>query len=153
ADRALTAGWGDAAFDLMGAIAVRVAGSIADPRHLARLDARLSGFGDVVPPTGGRPSFRDGVLHVEREAPGAATFALPYRGTEWLNELRATPFLQVDHPRIVATAHEIVGGESDPRRAAEQLRRWVYDQVEKRPLASLPSALQVLELRAGDCNE
>src|SRR5262245_13262841 len=43
ADRALTAGWGDAAFDLMGAIAVRVAGSIADPRHLARLDARLSG--------------------------------------------------------------------------------------------------------------
>lgn len=153
ATRAFAGGWGDDAFDLMGAVAVRVREPIKDPRHLARLDARLGGLGDVAVPSDARQSWSRGVVHIEREAPAAATFTLPYAGTEWRRELAATPFLQVDHPRIRATAKEIVGGETDPRRAAERLRGWVYDALDKRPLASIPSALQVLETRAGDCNE
>jgi hypothetical protein len=153
ANRALTVGWGEDAFDLVGAIAIRVKGTIADPRNLARLDARLGGLGEMTVPNGGRQSFQDGVLHIEREAPTAATYELPYDGREWQSELHATPFLQVDNPRIVAAARAVVGDETDPRRAAETLRRWVYDQLEKRPLASVPNALQVLDARAGDCNE
>ena len=153
ATRALS-GWSDGAFDLMDAIAVRVEQPIADPRHLARLDARLGGLGATTVPADGRQSFRDGVVRVVREPDAAAaTYTLPYAGAEWRGELVATPFLQVDHPRIRATAREIVGDETDPRHAAERLRTWVYDGLEKRPLASLPNALQVLDLRAGDCNE
>jgi len=143
----------DDAFDLMNAIAVKVRNPIRDPRNLARLDARLGGLGDVAVPTDGRQSFHDGVLHVEREPPAAATYVLPYDGNEWRDELAATVFLQVDHPRLRETARQILGGEIDPRRAADLLRRWVYDNLEKRPLPSLPNALQVLETRAGDCNE
>ena len=29
----------------------------------------------------------------------------------------------------------------------------MYDALEKRPVASIPNAVQVLEMRAGDCNE
>jgi len=152
ANRALSAGWGSNAFDLMGAVAVRVQ-PIADPRHLARLTARLSGTGDLLIPNDRRQSLRDGVLRVERESPAAATYTLPYAGGEWRGELTATPFLQVDHPRVQAAAREAVAGETDPVRAAERLRAWVYDGLEKRPLASIPNALQVLEMRAGDCNE
>lgn len=153
ATRAVNVGWTDDAFDLMDAIAVKVRNPIRDPRHLARLDARLGGLGDVAVPTDSRQSFHDGVLHVEREPAAVATYVLPYDGSEWRDELAATAFLQVDHPRLRGTAKEILGGESDPRRAAELLRRWVYDNLEKRPLPSLPNALQVLETRAGDCNE
>jgi hypothetical protein len=151
--RAFSGGWGDDAFDLMAAVAVRVRPPIRAPRHLARLDARLSGLGDLVVPTDRRQSLRDGILHVERESADAATFELPYAGREWRHELQATPFMQVDHPRMRAAATQILAGERDARRAAERLRTWVYDEVEKRPLASLPSALAVLETRAGDCNE
>ena len=31
--------------------------------------------------------------------------------------------------------------------------KWVYDYLEKNPTASLPSALDVLEMKKGDCNE
>lgn len=153
ATRAVSAGWADEAFDLMDAIAVKVRNPIQDPRHLERLDARLGGLGDITIPTDRRQSVHDGILHVEREPTRAATYILPYDGSEWRDDLAATAFLQADHPRLRATAQEILGGESDPQRAAELLRRWVYENLEKRPLPSLPNALQVLETRAGDCNE
>ena len=153
ADRAVHAGWGDDAFDLMGAIAVRVGQPLPDPRHLARLDARIGGLGDLALPDDGRQSVHDGIVHVERESETGATYTLPYRGSEWSSALQATPFLQADHPRIRAAAEGILAGETEPRRAAERLRRWVYDQLDKRPVASIPNALQVLDTRAGDCNE
>ncbi len=153
ATRAVHAGWGTDAFDLMGAIAVRVSQPIPDPRHLARLDAYMRGLGDLPVPDDRRQSLRDGIVHVEREPEAAATYALPYDGRDRSSELQATPFQQADHPRIRAAAQAILAGETDPRRAAERLRRWVYDQLDKRPVASIPNALQVLDTRAGDCNE
>jgi hypothetical protein len=152
-EQALNAGWGDAAFDLMAAVEIRVREPIADPRALSHLDARLAGLGETVVPTDARQSFKDGVLHIEREPSVAATYVLPYSESQWRGELAATPFLQIDHPRVQEAAREAVGDETDPRRAADRLRRWVHDELEKRPLASLPNAVQVLETRAGDCNE
>jgi len=152
AARAVGAGWGSEAFDLMGAVAVPVRQPIPDPRHLTRLTARLGGIGDLQVPTDQRQSLHDGVLRVELE-PAAATYTLPYRDDEWRAALQATPFLQVDHPRIRATASAILDGETDSRRAVDRLRQWVYRELEKRPVASIPNAVQVLETRAGDCNE
>jgi Transglutaminase-like superfamily len=153
ATRAVSAGWGDHAFDLMGAIAVRVHEPIAHPRDLASLTAHMQGVGDLPIPNDRRQSFHDGVLHIERESTLPPTYALPYADAEWRSELAATPFLQVDHPRIRAAAQDALGAERDPRRGAERLRKWVYDALEKRPVASIPNAVQVLEMRAGDCNE
>jgi transglutaminase-like putative cysteine protease len=72
---------------------------------------------------------------------------------DWRGELASTPFLQSDHPRVQAAAHEAAGDERDPLRAAERLRAWVFRTLEKRPVASIPNAVQVLQMRAGDCNE
>jgi transglutaminase-like putative cysteine protease len=33
------------------------------------------------------------------------------------------------------------------------LNEWVYTTLEKKPVVSIPSALEILEQRAGDCNE
>lgn len=75
--------------------------------------------------------------------------------------LAADPFIAADHPRIAAQAQQIVAEagvrqESSPaaRRAqAIALHDWAFDQIEKVPVLSLPSALEVLENRRGDCNE
>lgn len=154
ARRAVTAGWSTTPFDVIDAVAIRIARPIDHPRDLARLRARLLGTKSVTVPGDRRQTVREGVLQVDREAPVAAgTYVLPYTGAEWAAELRATPFLQVDHPRIGETARTIVAGERDPVRAAARLRAWVHDTLIKRPTASVPNAVQVLESRTGDCNE
>ena len=78
---------------------------------------------------------------------------LPIRDTTRSAELAAEPLIQANDPRIQAQARQIVGGERRAGRSAELLARWVFDALEKRITISVPSALQVLEDRRGDCNE
>jgi transglutaminase-like putative cysteine protease len=47
----------------------------------------------------------------------------------------------------------IRGAGAPPRARAEQLLRQVHAFLEKKPTVSLPSALEVLKTRVGDCNE
>jgi transglutaminase-like putative cysteine protease len=155
AETATTRGWKEgAAFDLMAAVAVPVKEPIEAPRELERIRLKVAGLNTVLPVSDRRQSFQDGMLRVVREdASLLGTYPLPYDGAEWQADLRETPFLQVDHPRVQSTTAKILGGETDARRAAERLRRWVFDQLEKVPTTSIPNALQVLEMGAGDCNE
>lgn len=67
--------------------------------------------------------------------------------------LNAEPLVQSDDPRIQAQARRIVGNVKNPRQAVELLNQWVYETLEKKITVSVPSAVQVLETRAGDCNE
>ena len=67
--------------------------------------------------------------------------------------LRPDALLQADHPKMVAAADSIVGGLADPRVKSQAIAQWVYEELEKTPTVSLPSALDVLKTRQGDCNE
>jgi transglutaminase-like putative cysteine protease len=67
--------------------------------------------------------------------------------------LRAEPLIQSDDPRIQAQARQITGGTRDPHRVVEQLNDWVYDHLDKQITISVPSAVEVLETKRGDCNE
>lgn len=67
--------------------------------------------------------------------------------------LRADSFVQSDHPRIRRQAEEIVAEETDPWRRALRIHEWVYTRLEKEAVVSIPSAIEVLENRRGDCNE
>ena len=40
-----------------------------------------------------------------------------------------------------------------PLSQAQNLVRWVHDTLEKRPVLSVPTALETLRQEAGDCNE
>src|SRR5690606_4985987 len=63
------------------------------------------------------------------------------------------PFIESDAPEIRAAAELMVAGLTGARERAERLTREVNAYVEKRPTVSLPSALEVLRTRVGDCNE
>jgi len=67
--------------------------------------------------------------------------------------LRAEPFIESDAPEIREAAERMVQGVTGVRERAERLTREVNQWVEKKPTVSLPSALEVLRTRVGDCNE
>lgn len=67
--------------------------------------------------------------------------------------LAPEPFIESDAPEIVAEARAATAGASSPRERAERLVRHVSELLEKKPTVSLPSALEVLRTRVGDCNE
>ena len=67
--------------------------------------------------------------------------------------LKPSPFIQSDHPKIRQKLAEIVSPGDPDGVKADKLVAWVYKNLEKRPVLSVPNALETLENRMGDCNE
>jgi transglutaminase-like putative cysteine protease len=70
-----------------------------------------------------------------------------------MTALRPEPFIESDHPEMIATAQSIWRGQRDPRVVASRLVRWVRDSVRREPTAGMPGALHVLRTRRGDATE
>ena len=105
---------------------------------------------------GGRQTLRGDTLIVRRENWAAVEpdFSLPYKLMDMREELEAEPLIQSDDPRIQREARQAVGRWlRDPKAAAQRLTTRVNRMLEKSVTFSVPSALQVLESRQGDCNE
>ena len=105
---------------------------------------------------GGRQTLRGDTLIVRREnwATVEPDFSLPYKLMDMREELEAEPLIQSDDPRIQREARQAVGRWlRDPKAAAQRLTTRVDRMLEKSVTFSVPSALQVLESRQGDCNE
>ncbi len=151
--RAFAAGYG--AVIEQTAIASNV--DVTNVGSAARLRVRLSGVElagfDLA---GGRQQLQGDTLIINRESSNAlrANYTLPYRGGgEPAAELGASPLIQSDDPRIINTARRIVGNTTDPVEAARKINDWVFRTLKKDITLSIPSALQVLEAKQGDCNE
>jgi transglutaminase-like putative cysteine protease len=88
--------------------------------------------------SGGRQELRGDTLVVQREVDALleAGYRLPADDVELAAFLDAEPLVQSDDPRIEAQARQVVRRTRDPRLTV-----------------SVPSALEVLETRRGDCNE
>ncbi len=67
--------------------------------------------------------------------------------------LEPETFVQSDHPKIRRQAAAITGDEGDPWQRSLKIHEWVFSRLDKQPVVSIPSALEVLEQRRGDCNE
>ncbi|MGA2317549.1 MAG: transglutaminase-like domain-containing protein [Thermodesulfobacteriota bacterium] len=67
--------------------------------------------------------------------------------------LEPTPFIQSNHPEIQAKAREIVSPDDSVVVKAYKLIAWVNQNIQKRPVVSVPNALETLRNRVGDCNE
>jgi transglutaminase-like putative cysteine protease len=102
---------------------------------------------------GGRQRLRGDSLEIVREDLSFQAPRLPLRDPGLDPYLRPTPFIQSDHPELRQTASSILKGERNSLVAAKELATWVFENVEKRPILSIPSSLEVLHSRVGDCNE
>ncbi len=86
----------------------------------------------------------------ERGAPHPAQPAGQETPELWL---AADAFVQSDHPRMQEQSRAIVDGLSDPKARALAIHDWVFEEIAKEPALGIPSALEILEHRRGDCNE
>ena len=123
---------------------------IVEPRDVKKLRLRLTGVDLTAQDVGGSNQTLDGDI-IEMTDPRDL---LPGPTPGDLDQyLRAEPFIESDAPEIKAAAAKMVAGVTGARAQAERLTREVNTLVEKKPTVSLPSALEVLRTKVGDCNE
>lgn len=101
---------------------------------------------------GDRQAYRGNTIEVSVPEETAA-YPLPYGGKDREEFLQPTALIQSDDKRIKDQTAKILSGEKNARKAARKLNEWVYNALEKKPVVSIPSALEVLSQRVGDCNE
>ncbi len=173
----LTTGTASSADDVIEAVAVRPTGA-PFPGEAPEATVRLKGL-DFVGFTleGGRQQWtpdaagEGGVLRLRvepLEGRDRLTLAelqprLAGEGEEAAQLLAATRpevLVQSDHPKVQSQALRVLGvsspGEVQGRPILEVSRKlsgWVHEALEKENVIGVPSALEVLETRRGDCNE
>jgi hypothetical protein len=134
----------------MSAVVPVMSRRIDEPRDVRRLRLRLEGVDlpaadlDGVGQTveGSIIDIRDPrTLQPGRADAGARQFLAP------------EPLIESDAAEIVAEAGRAVGDATRTRDKAERLTRYVNALLDKKPTVSLPSALEVLRTKVGDCNE
>jgi Transglutaminase-like superfamily len=136
--------------DLLAAVAIQPQGEIGDldgPEKRYRLTVPEGAILDL---NGGRQHLDGGLLILRRETMPSLHADICGDGAA---SLVATPYLQADHPEVVAMARKIGAEAATPLAKVEKLALWVYSNIDKRPVIGLPDALTTLSNRRGDCNE
>ncbi|MCX5908586.1 MAG: transglutaminase-like domain-containing protein, partial [Deltaproteobacteria bacterium] len=142
-----------ASADLTEAASIRANRTIDHPDALKTLTVRL----DKIHPenlslAGDRQRYRHNLLTIEKETL-PASFSSGAVLPEHRPFLRASPFIQSDDREIRRLVRHLVSPEDNDGVKARKLMTWVYRNVEKRPVLSIPNALETLRNRVGDCNE
>lgn len=142
----------ESAGDLVETSAIHLKGELPE-RGAARLRIRLGGVDDLsIPVTEDQRSLGDmewEILGPKDDPVGGRQLA----SAERRSGLASDPFIQSDHPKIRSQAEKIVGDETDPWLQAVRIHEWIYEEIRKEVVLSVPSALDVLDTREGDCNE
>ncbi|MBW1768985.1 MAG: transglutaminase domain-containing protein [Deltaproteobacteria bacterium] len=151
---------GEEDIDFYEMIAIKPDKKLPDPTRLSYLKLKVDGMDNAhLSPgilNGGRQRFHGGIMEIDKESlPIKALYFLPYE--DYSDEMR--PFLEPefniesDEEEIINIAMKISGKDKNPISVAGKLLSWVYRKLEKRPVVIIPSALEVLRTRVGDCNE
>jgi hypothetical protein len=145
--------------DILAELAIRCEGVIRNPRSAKGIRIMLSGV-NVAPET--LSSNRQRILNVGEEGIemmiNAAhspdiTDHTRIASTNLAPFLASTSFVQADHPDMKKAVRKIVGDLTSPAEKVNAIFDWVDKNVKNVMTVSLPSALDVLHGRQGDCNE
>ena len=123
---------------------------IVEPRNVKTLRLRMTGVDLSNRDVDGSGQTVDGEMVEVRDPRDLVPGPTP---ADLDRYLRPEPFIESDAPEIKAAAERMVAGLTGNRARAERLTREVNTLVEKKPTVSLPSALEVLRTKVGDCNE
>ena len=140
--------------------AVPVERELPNPTRLNYLKLKVDGVDssdiNIAAWNGGRQRYNNGIMEISRERkPLKSSYSIPYDrpDNDLVPFLRSEFNIESDSDEIRETAGNIVGKEKNAVAASERLMNWVYRNLDKRPVISVPSALDVLRTKAGDCNE
>ena len=153
-EEALTGLEGITSADLTEIASIPSMRPIEDPETLKFLKIRLVGLPETsLFLDGGRQVYRSGLLTIRRESLLEPVVHSGGAEEDLSAFLRATPFIQSDHPKVKQKLMEIIApGDTDGVKA-RKIVTWINKNLEKRPVLSVPNALETLKNRVGDCNE
>jgi len=134
----------------MSAVVPVMSRRIDEPRDVRRLRLRLEGVELPAGDLDGAGQTVDGSI-VEIKDP--RTLQPGPADADAKRFLAPERLIESDAPEIVAEAQRAVGTATRMRDKAERLTRYVNALLDKKPTVSLPSALEVLRTKVGDCNE
>ncbi|MDO9109265.1 MAG: transglutaminase-like domain-containing protein, partial [Desulfatirhabdiaceae bacterium] len=133
--------------DLTRLVSVPADRVIADAEKLSRLVLRITG---VQIAGTDRQHFDSGILTLSRES--LSGLSENYY-TEPAVFLEPAALIQSDHPQILKQLWQIISEKDTPLIRIQKISGWIFQNIEKRPVLSVPNALETLENRMGDCNE
>ena len=104
---------------------------------------------------GGRQHYNGDVLIIDPLATNAmdAQWSLPSKAPVDPKYLSAEPLIQSKDDDLFLLAYNVQHFQHDPKIVAQNLNRWVHDSIADRVTFGVPSALEVMKTRVGDCNE
>ena len=97
-----------------------------------------------------RQTYQDNILVVNKENVPSKDVRVCSGNN---NELRSTPYIQSDSPYILRQAKSIVNNVTNDLEKIRALIQWVYTNLDKKPVLSIPDAVSTLRTKIGDCNE
>jgi hypothetical protein len=155
-EHALERGWRQGEeVDVIRAASVPANISLPSPRELSYMKIRLwstklkgATFHDHRQKTTGQD-----VEVFQEDLSRANDYTVPCPHAPVEGTLTPTSLIQSDDPKIRVLADELVAEHGGALESIEQITRWVHENIRKTPTISIPSAVEVLRTRRGDCNE
>ena len=136
--------------DLTESISVASNKNITNQAERQQLTVDLSGTTDAFLLDGGRQRFENGRLTIIKEILPDSSSHRELTDTSYLN---ASPIIQANHPTLKQTVTKIVADTDSAYIKTKKIMAWISRNIKKRPVLSIPNALETLENKMGDCNE
>ncbi len=144
--------------DLLLSTSIHPARPVPDPRNASSLTLKLSGITDpelIIPSSRQEFTRLDSQTYYlkinTRNQDSILPRKIPILDPALKDYLKATAYIQSNHPSIRILAKEIAGSKKDGLWISERLMEWVYKNLDKSFLAAIPNAVDVLKRRSGDC--
>lgn len=126
---------------------------ITEPEKLSKIKIKIFGISQTLFLNSDRQIFQNNILTITKEHLSASSTLNHNFSKEIKAFLKPSPFIQSDHPQIKAQLEKIINPADTAEQKAKKIVTWVYRNIEKKPVLSVPNALEVLKIKSGDCNE
>lgn len=137
--------------EILSAVSAPLIGTMPNIKNLHRLSYKITLPEDTdFTLHKDRQTFNNNILTISMETlPDTNTRACE----ESHEELSATPYVQSNHKKITNLSNALTQETQHPIEKIKILAKWVYENLEKRPVLGIPDALTTIHSRKGDCNE
>ncbi len=127
--------------------------TIAEASKLARIEIKIDGVTHVSMLSGGRQALQKNILTITKERIPLKTVQQTTIPVFLQEYLKPSPLVQSDHAQIQDQVKKITTPEDLPQEKIRKIVGWVYKNISKKPVLSVPNAVEVLNNKIGDCNE
>ena len=137
--------------ELLSSVSVPAIGRLPDISALSSIRYKLTIPKDInFDLDQDRQTYQDNILVVNKENVPSKDVRV-CSGND--KEMISTPYIQSDSPYIIRQAETIVNNATNDLEKVRSLTQWVYKNLDKKPVLSIPDAVSTLRSKVGDCNE